>query len=87
MKSIVSLIIGLTCSAALPTLAHAQCTPYTGSCGNAGQISCSEANAAYVACVAAQQRRPTGNVGPNNTKEGDPSVNTSREVKGSSSAR
>jgi hypothetical protein len=65
----------------VPSIVSA-CTPYTGSCGGPGQISCSEANASYLACIAAQQQKPAGNVGPNNSvKENDPSVNKSRDVK------
>lgn len=62
-------------------VAHARCFPFTGNCGRPGQISCSEANAAYLACSAAQSQRPTGQVGPNNTKEGDPAVTTTRSRK------
>lgn len=73
----IAIMLGFT---AVPSIAFA-CTPYTGSCGGSGQISCSEANKPYFACLEAQRQKPVGNVGPNNTKEGDPSVNTSRDVK------
>ncbi len=58
------------------------CTPYTGSCGGPGQISCSAANQSYFACLEAQRQKPAGNVGPNNNmRESDPAVNKSRDIK------
>lgn len=78
LKMSISLAI---CCVALPSIANAQCTPFSGSCGGSGQISCSEAHAPYLACLEAQRQKRTGNVGPIQTKENDPAVNTDKKVK------
>ena len=53
---------------------QAACTPFTGSCGNSGQISCQAANAPYYACLKALK---TGANCANCASPDDSAANTS----------
>lgn len=64
------------------------CTPFTGSCGGPGQISCSAANAGYRACLEAEKNAgKCPNCGPTNLSPDSPKIDQTTRTPKSTSAR